>query len=95
MQYVKISLGINSTEKDFAEQKAYYDKRISEIANKEVVEEQGYFWGVEEAKIVKEGSMVIFGSNDATPIQYTEAVIDTSGKQEPSKDTQKNKVTFI
>lgn len=68
MQYVKIKFAVNSNDKDFAENKAYFDSRINEIANKDEVLEQGYFWGVEEAKIIKEGSMVLFGSNDATPI---------------------------
>lgn len=48
--------------------KDYYDKRISEIVNREVAETLGYFWGVEEAKIITEGSMVLLGSNDATPV---------------------------
>lgn len=99
MQYVKIRLAINDNNKDYAENKTYWDNRINDIANKEAVEEQGYFWGIEEAKIVKEGSMVLFGSNDATPIQYTEAAESTSAKTEPSdNDTQeqkKNRITFI
>lgn len=89
MQYVKIRLAVNDASKEFAEYKAYYDSRITDIANKEAVEENGYFWGVEEAKIVKEGSMVLYGSNDATPIQYTEAGSSTSSKEEPSEDTQR------
>lgn len=88
MQYVKIRLAINDTAKEFAEHKSYFDSVVESIANKEVAMERGYFWGVEEAKIVTEGSMVPYGSNDATPIQYAEAAVSTSDKQEPSNDTQ-------
>ena len=68
MQYVRIKFAANSDDKDLIENKLYFDSRINEIANKEEVLEQGYFWGVEEAKIYKEGSMVLFGSNPITPI---------------------------
>lgn len=68
MRYIKIRFGMNSEAKEHVEYKAYYDAKINEIANKEQVEEQGYFYGVEEAQIVKEGSMVLFGSNDATAV---------------------------
>ena len=70
MQYVKMNLAINDESKEFKEEKAYYDKHINTISNKEMAEELGYFWGIEEAKIYKEGSMVLLGSNDATPIIY-------------------------
>ena len=76
MQYVKVKLAMNSDAKDDVESKAYYDSRINDIANKDVAEAQGYFFGVEEAKIVTEGSMVIFGSNGATPIRQK---IDDAG----------------
>jgi hypothetical protein len=79
MVYHKIVLGVNSDDKDLKKAKSYYDKRISEIANKDVVEEVGYFWGIEELGIRKEGSLVVAGgSNDATSIFQ---------KNEPSKDT--------
>lgn len=68
MQYVKIRLALNSEAQEDQMYKAYFDEKLKVIANKAEVLEQGYFWGVEEAKIVKEGSMVLFGSNDATPI---------------------------
>lgn len=92
MQYVKIRLAMDSTEKEHAEFKNNFDGYVDVIANKEQAKEQGYFWIVDEAKISKEGSMVLFGSNDATPIQYTEAGSSTSDKQEPSDDTQNEKV---
>jgi hypothetical protein len=89
MMYVKIELGMNSDAKEDVRYKDYYDKRIGEIANREEAEAEGYFFGIEEAKIVKEGSMVLFGSNDATSISQKdiEAVTDTS-KTEPTEVTQ-------
>jgi hypothetical protein len=93
MVYHKIVLAVNSESKDYAENKAYFDSRIDDIANKELALENGYFWGVEELGIHKEGSLVVAGgSNDATSIysKNIEAVLDTS-KNEPSDDTQQVK----
>lgn len=97
MQYVKIRLAVNDTSKEFAEHKAYFDSMVDVIANKDLAMERGYFWGVEEAKISKEGSMVIFGSNDATPIQYAEAANKGTLDNEPPVGTQPSKksITFI
>lgn len=81
MGYVTIKLGMNSDAKEYAENKAYYNSRINEIANRQDVEDAGYFFGVEEAKLIKESSMVLFGSNDATSIIYPEAVNDTKGEE--------------
>lgn len=96
MIYRKITLGIDSNDKEFTENKAYYDKRIKEIANKERVEEVGYFWGVEELEIYKEGSLVVAGgSNDATSIyhKHTEPSDDTH-KEEPVITTQKQTINY-
>ena len=87
MQYVKIKFAVDSNEAYYKENKKYYDDNIDKIANREEVEEQGYFYGVEEAKILKEGSMVLFGSNDVTPILTPEP--QKSTQTEPSKDTQR------
>ncbi len=89
MIYVKIFLGMNSDGKDWEEEKEYWDEKYPLIANKADVEEYGYFWGVEEAKIFKEGSMVIAGSNDATAIQYNkEPASGTSLKTDSPNGTQ-------
>lgn len=93
MQYVKIKLAVNSNDKDFQENKALFDSRIEQIANKDKVKEQGYFYAVDEAKIVAEGSMVLRGSNDITPILQSEN--DKPEKSalnidEPEESTQKN-----
>lgn len=90
MQYVKIRLGMDSNVAEDKAYKEYYDSRIGEIANSDVVKEYGYFWGIEEAKIDREGSMVLFGSNDVTPVKSEEAVADTSDSNNsgPVKTTQ-------
>ena len=100
MQYIKMSLAINSDDPEFKEENKVYQANINQVANKETVDSQGYFWLQTEAKIRDEGSMVVFGSNSATPITYptkdnsepvdTDILDDTI---DPSKDTQTNKVT--
>jgi len=91
MVYYKLNLGLNSNAKENASNKAYYDARINDIVNKEVAEEDGYFWGVEELGIYKEGSLVVAGgSNDATSIYSKEfEAVDNTSKNEPSIDTQR------
>jgi len=88
MIYVKITMGIDSKDKAYATNKAYFDSRINSIANKDKVKEQGYFFGIEEAKIAGEGSMVLKGSNNITPIKYHEAA-DKALHDEPPQGTQK------
>lgn len=96
MQYVKVKFAVNSDDKDYAENKAYFDSRIEQIANKDEVLKQGYFYGVEEAKIYKEGSMVLFGSNDATPIlQNTGEPLKGTIQTEPEESTQTEKSNLL
>ena len=85
MRYVSLELAINSESKYDKEEKKVWDKHIETIANKEVAENQGYFWAVTQAKII-EGSAVVKGSNFATPTISVEAVNDTSAKSESSTD---------
>lgn len=83
MGYDKIKLGINSTNKDLKENKDYYDKRIGEISNRDQAEKDGYFWGVEELRIHKEGSLVVAGgSNDATGIIISDPLKDSQNHKE-------------
>ena len=100
MRYVKIDLAINTNEKEFEQEKAVWDNVIGLIANKETAIERGYFWAVSEAAIEDEGSMVLRGSNNVTPLesskeiepqQTTPKVEPVSTQQEgenPSNDTQ-------
>ena len=82
MQYVKIFLAIDSEAKEDKEYKKRFDKFIGEVANKQDAIDKGYFWGVTEAKISQEGSMVLFGSNEITPL--------LQAKEESLEDTQKD-----
>jgi hypothetical protein len=68
LAYIKIDLALDSNAREDVYEKELYDKHYSDIANKEDFEEINYFWVVTEAMIHKEGSMVLFGANDATPI---------------------------
>jgi hypothetical protein len=89
MRYVKLELALNSESKYDQEEKEVWDKYISEIANKQDAENQGYFWAVSEAKII-EGSAVPIGSNKITPVLSIEekAANNSTLNTEPSNDTQ-------
>jgi len=97
MVYVKMVLAMNSNEKEHASNKAYYDSRINDIANKDFAEEQGHFWGVEELKIYKEGSLVVAGgSNDATSIYSKEIeAVDNTSKIEPPNGTRNINYNYL
>jgi hypothetical protein len=86
MRYVKIYLCINSNEATYAAEKDNWDKYYTEVANKEIADEKGYFWAVTEAKVI-EGSAVVKGSNQYTPTLEIEAE-----KTEPSIDTQETEI---
>lgn len=95
MEYVDMILCVDSDNEELKEENDNFKKHYSSVANKDAVDKLGYFWLQTTAKIVKEGSMVLFGSNSATHIVYhkeIEAVSNTS-KTEPSKDTQKERLT--
>jgi hypothetical protein len=68
MSYVKIELAVNSDDEDFKAERAVWDKFHPIVANKDVADENGFFWAVREAKIHEEGSMVLRGSNHVTPM---------------------------
>lgn len=78
MQYVKMSLCLNADEEEFKEERKNYEKYHPIIANKDDFEEIFYFWAIGEAKNVRESSLVLAGSNNATG----------QVRPEPSKDTQ-------
>lgn len=90
MRYVKIDLAVNSDNSEYKEEKAIWDKYISEVSNKKKAEEQGYFWAVTEAKII-EGSAVPMGSNEATPVLNIEPSDDTQKTEAVISNTSKGK----
>lgn len=90
MAYVKIELAVN--DEDSAEEYVVWKKYYDKIANKNVADEEGYFFAVTEAK-VREGSSVTLGSNFATPTienNKNESEYSTHKEIEPSIDTQKD-----
>lgn len=89
MQYVKIQLAVNSTDKYFKEEKDAWDKYYEQIVNKELAEEKGYFFAVTEAKVI-EGSAVLVGSNRATPtmsVTYQSTDVSEAEKEFAAPDT--------
>jgi hypothetical protein len=68
MQYVTFFTCIDDKRPEYKEYKTNWDKYYKMIANKADADLMGYFWAVTELKIRDEGSMVVKGSNDATPI---------------------------
>ena len=96
MIYVTLKLGVNSDKKEHLEQKKYYDLRKSEIVNVEEVEEDGYFWGVEELRIHKEASLVVSGgSNSATSIftkENTEEPLASTPKENKEGSRQSDTI---
>ena len=83
MRYVTLYLCMNNDKSWAAEEKSNWDKYYSEVANKEIADQYGYFWAVTEAKIV-EGSAVVFGSNYITPtLSVKQHVPNDTLKTEP------------
>jgi len=96
MQYVTIKLGMNSTRKEDSEYKKYYDDHIDLIVNKqEVIDGGEVFFGVEEAKIITEGSMVIRGSNRATPVRQKNEEPAASSSEEIGSAASNPKATIF
>lgn len=77
MQYVTILFCANSEMESMKEEKANWDKYYPVIANKDDVDQVGYFWAVTEAKLI-EHSAVVFGSNKITPTESVEIEADKS-----------------
>lgn len=94
MQYVKVMMGIDSNDKEYILNKQYYDSKIDLIANKKEVKDQGYFFGVEEGKIAREGSLVLLGSNDATEIIYPDNEEVDDVMEDDDKNCRKPKKEF-
>lgn len=80
LQYMRIDLAIN--DKDSEKEYDFWNKHINDVINKEVVIDKGYFWLVQEYKLL-ENSAVLFGANRLTP---TLEVKDTN--IEPPKGTE-------
>lgn len=64
LQYVKMSLAIN--DEDSQKEYDFWKKYMKLLINPEEAEERGFFWVIEEIKLL-ENSCVLFGSNALTP----------------------------
>jgi len=102
MEYVKLELAINSDDSDWKSERQNWEKYLPVIVNPEKAIKFGYFWAVSEAKIYREGSMVLLGSNEATPTLYDlGAEKITPANTEPTEVTSKrvteinNLITFL
>lgn len=84
MQYVRLELAIN--DEDYKEEFAVWSKYIDDIANKDEVTEQGYFWAIKEAKVI-EGSAVPIGSNIITPTQSVSSSKSTENQPPVGTET--------
>jgi hypothetical protein len=78
LQYVAISLCLDSKNEEDAQEKKNWDKYYPQVINKDSVDSKGYFWAVTECKIF-EVSAVLFGANILTPVYSTD---------QPSEDTE-------
>lgn len=85
MRYIKLELAIYDEEDE--KEMDFWNKYISQVANRERAEELGYFWVVTEAQL-REGSAVLFGSNDTTPVLETKESYSESIPTEPQKSIQ-------
>ncbi len=93
MQYVSIIFCANSQMDNMKEEKAAWDLYYPVIANKDDVDQYGYFWAVTEAKL-KEHSAVVFGSNEITPTETVEIEADKSLLTEADKSLQAKQSIF-
>lgn len=89
MMYVQMEFGIKDRSDEWEDANKAWDTHSSKIVNLEDGDE--YLWFVTELKIVDEGSMVVKGSNSATPIQYNtdEPADSTSSKQDSPNGSPK------
>jgi len=71
MRYVKMFLCIDSDDAYYSAEKEAWNKYYPMVMNKEIADEKGYFWAVTEAKVI-EGSAVVKGSNEFTPVMEIE-----------------------
>lgn len=102
MQYVSLFFALDSLNPEDAAAKKNYDDYIDTIANKGDFEYIPYFFGIKEAKNVKESSLVVFGSNSITGVITDNKQAEKSleeNKEEPTIEVtqveKKNKITFI
>lgn len=88
MRYVKLALAVNDD--DYPEEKKTWDTNIGNLGNPQEAEKTGFFWLVQEAKLI-EVSCVLEGSNSLTPTMDSSTVKqpDSSTADQPHFDISK------
>lgn len=98
MLYVDLDMAINSDDEDFKGEFKVFNEVYPKIANKDDFDDLNWFWAVRELKIYMEGSAVLFGSNDATPVKnIADSSDDTqqeTAQELASKALQEEQKTF-
>lgn len=89
MQYISMTLCVDSDSDDFKQERENFYKYLPDIANKQDVLDEGYYWAVTEAKIYLEGSAVLRGSNPITPL----LTVDPSKQDSQKDETDPTKVS--
>lgn len=94
MQYISMTLCIDNEGDDFKQERENFYKYLPDIANKQDVLDEGYYWAITEAKIYLEGSAVLRGSNPITPLLTADPSKQDSQKDEadPTKVSQQSQV---
>lgn len=87
MQYISMTLCVDSDSDDFKQERVNFYKYLPDIANKDDILNEGYYWAITEAKIYLEGSAVLRGSNPKTPILTTDPSKQGSQKDEDDPTT--------
>lgn len=87
LQYIKMSLAIN--DEDSEKEYTFWEKYIKQIINREHAEDKGFFWVIEEIKLL-ENSAVLFGSNELTPTLDVKA----DNFIQPGKPTEEDPLPF-
>jgi hypothetical protein len=63
---VYVSIGLCINDKEYLPEYELWQKYYDKVINKDLIDEEGYFWIVPEIKIM-ENSCVLFGANELTP----------------------------
>ena len=77
MRYVKLYLCYNNSDPIYSQEKDNWDKYYPLVLNKDIADNQDYFWAITKAKNI-EASAVVKGSNFLTPVLSVETIGDNT-----------------
>lgn len=98
LNYVKMELAINDEE--YEKEIDFWNKYYPNVINPEVVDEAGFFWVIQEIKVI-ENSCVLLGANALTPTLSVSAKFDTgiqparTTEEQPLADTGDHEFDFM